>query len=116
MSTAAVIVSSLLAALLALTSARKLSHRPEVVESYARVGVPEDRLNILAAILVAGASGLVVGFFWTPIGVAAAIGLVAYFLLAIGAHIRAGDTKDIATPIVMELLAVAALILLLGDL
>ena len=55
------------------------------------------------------------GFFWTPIGVAAAIGLVAYFLLAIGAHIRAGDTKHIATPIVMELLAVAALILLLGD-
>jgi hypothetical protein len=46
----------------------------------------------------ASASGLVAGFVWAPIGVAAAIGLVIYFLLAIGAHVRADDTKNVPTP------------------
>jgi hypothetical protein len=35
---AAAVVSSLLAAAIAFAAARKLSHRPEVVESYARAG------------------------------------------------------------------------------
>ena len=113
MSLATITVSSLLAALLALTAARKLSHRPEVVESYARVGVPEARLNALAVILIAGAGGLVAGLLWAPIGVAAATGLATYFVLAIIAHIRAGDTEHSPTPIAMELLSVAALVLLL---
>ena len=116
LSLATIIVSSLLAALLAFTAARKLSHRHEVVETYARVGVPEARLNALAVVLIAGAGGLVAGLFWAPIGVAAATGLAIYFVLAIIAHIRAGDTEHSPTPIVMELLSVAALALLLREL
>jgi hypothetical protein len=108
---ATVIVSSLLAALLAFAAIRKLSHRPDVVETYARVGVPEKRLNTLAMILLAGAAGLIAGLFWAPLGVAAAIGTVVYFMLAVAAHIRAGDTANLPTPVVIELLAVAALVL-----
>jgi hypothetical protein len=37
-------VCTLLATLLALSALRKLSHRPEVVQGYARVGVPEPAL------------------------------------------------------------------------
>jgi hypothetical protein len=113
---AAAIVSSLLAALLALSAARKLTHRPEVVATYARVGVPEGKLDYLALILLAGAAGLIVGLFWGPLGVAAAVGLVVYFLLAIGAHIRAGDAVHLPTPVVIELMAVAALVLRAGSL
>ena len=113
---AAVIVSSLLAALLAFAAIRKLSHRREVTETYTRVGVPEGKLDYLAMILLGGAAGLVLGLFWGPIGVAAAVGLVVYFLLAIVAHVRADDTGNLATPIVIELMALAALVLRLGTL
>jgi uncharacterized membrane protein len=105
------LVSVLLAALLVFAAVRKLSHRPEVVATYTRVGVPEDRLNSLAWILLAGAAGLIAGLVWRPIGVAAGIGLVVYFVLAIASHIRAGDLRNLPVPVVMELLAVASLVL-----
>jgi hypothetical protein len=108
---ATVIVSVLLAALLAYSAARKLSHAEQVVATYRRVGVPEDKLNYLAMILLAGAAGLIAGLFWAPIGIAAAIGLTAYFIAAIGFHIRFGDTGNIPTPAVLAVLAAAALTL-----
>ncbi len=113
---AATAVSILLAAALAYAAVRKLSHRPEVVQSYARVGVPEDKLDYLAFILLAGAAGLLAGLLWAPIGIAAAVGLVAYFALAVAAHVRSHDTGNLATPLVIELLAVTALVLRLGTL
>jgi hypothetical protein len=111
MSIATAAVSLPLAALLVLTALRKLSHRPEVVATYTRVGVPEERLNLLAALLLAGAAGVVVGLFWTPAGIAAAAALVAYFALAIGAHLRAHDAANAFMPVLYLLLALATLIL-----
>ena len=105
------VISVLLAALLVFAAARKLSHRPEVVATYTRVGVPEDRIDLLAGILIAGAAGLLAGLAWDPIGIAAGIGLVVYFLLAIVAHVRAGDARNLPVPVAIELLAVASLIL-----
>jgi hypothetical protein len=113
---ATVVVSTALAAALAFAAIRKLSHRPEVVETYVRAGVPEDRLDYLAAILLAGAAGLILGLVWAPIGVAAAIGVVCYFLVAIAAHVRSDDAVHAHTPIVLELMAVAALVLRLATL
>jgi hypothetical protein len=113
---ATVIVSTLLAAALAFAAIRKLSHRPEVVATYVRVGVPEDKLDYLAIILLAGAAGLIVGLFWAPIGVAAAMGVVCYFVLAVAAHIRADDMENLATPLAIELIAAAALVLRLATL
>ncbi|MGH3118451.1 MAG: DoxX family protein [Nocardioidaceae bacterium] len=108
MFTALIVVSALLAALLGYAAVRKLSHRPEVVASYARVGVPEDKLDYLAAILIVGAAGLVAGLAWAPLGVVAATALVVYFALAIGAHLRARDFANTPTPVLMILLAGAA--------
>jgi DoxX-like family len=116
MFTALIVVSALLAALLGYTAARKLSHRPEIVATYTRVGMPEDKLDYLAAILILGAAGLIAGLAWAPLGVAAATGLVAYFALAIGAHIRARDFANLPTPVLMILLAGTALALRLGTL
>jgi hypothetical protein len=113
---ATAIVSGVLAAALAYSAIRKLSHQPEVVATYARVGVPEDMLDHLAMILLAGAAGLIAGLFWAPLGVAAALGLVVYFALAISAHIRARDAANLATPVVIELLAVVSLVLQLESL
>ncbi|MFG1782102.1 DoxX family protein [Rhodococcus oryzae] len=68
---ATVIVTVLLAALLGYAAIRKLSHREAVVREYADLGVPENRLNSLAGVLLAGAAGLVLGLAWAPLAVAA---------------------------------------------
>lgn len=111
MSIATTTVSILLAALLAFAAIRKLSHQEQVVESYARVGVPDDKLNYLAIILLAGAAGLMLGLLWAPIGVAAAIGVVCYFIGAVTFHLRAGDARNLPTPLAMLATAVVTLVL-----
>jgi hypothetical protein len=107
-------VSLLLAALLLATAIRKVTHAPAVVETYRRVGVPERQLNLLALVLTAGAAGLVVGLWWRPLGVAAAAGLVAYFVLAVAAHVCHHDLKPLPTPLVFLALSVAGLALSLS--
>jgi hypothetical protein len=109
---AAAVVSLVLAGLLAYSAVRKLSHSPDVVASYALAGVPEERLNLLAGVLLVGAAALVAGVFLTPLGIAAAAALVLYFLVAMSFHVRAGDAEHLPTPLVMWLLAAAALVLL----
>jgi hypothetical protein len=116
MSVAAAVVSVLLAALLAWAAVRKLSHRERIVQSYLRVGVPEDKLNYLAVILLAGAAGLVLGLWWAPLGVAAAIGVICYFIGAVAFHVRSGDTANLPTPLAFAATAVVALVLRLATL
>jgi hypothetical protein len=112
---AAAVLSVLVAGLITFAAIRKLSHRQEVVESYARVGVPESWLNLLAATLLAGAAGLVLGVLWAPLGIASAVAVAIYFLVAICFHVRAADLENAATPIVIEVLTLAALGLRLAD-
>jgi hypothetical protein len=115
MSTAATIASVVLAVLLVAAAARKLTHSPEVVESYRLAGVPEERLNLLALVLIAGGAGLLLGVIWAPIGIAAAIGVVVYFVGAIASHLRAGDAAHLPTPIALEAIAIATLALLIAS-
>lgn len=111
MQTATVIVTGLLAAVLTAAAARKLTHRPDVVRSYAVLGVPKDKLNALAAVLLAGAAGLLAGLWWAPVGVAAAIGVICYFAAAAAVHVRARETRTLPVPLTFGLLGVAALVL-----
>lgn len=115
MSAATIAVSSLLALALAFSAVRKLSHQPDVVAIYTRVGVPEERLNFLAAVLLAAVVGLVAGLFWAPIAIATAIGLIVYFAVAIAAHVRHHDTANAPTPVAIELMAIAVLVLQLAE-
>jgi len=59
----------------------------------ARTGVPESWLTFpIGTLKTAGAAGLLLGLVAVPqIGLAAAIGLILYFVCAIYTHIRAGD-------------------------
>lgn len=113
---AAAIVSVLFAALLGFSAARKLTHQEQIVQSYVRVGVPEDKLDHLAMVLLAGAAGLLLGLVWAPIGVAAAIGLICYFIGAIAFHVRADDTRNLPTPLAFAIFAGVALVLRLATL
>jgi uncharacterized membrane protein YphA (DoxX/SURF4 family) len=107
---AAAIVSSLLAVALIASGRGKLVKDPQVMKIMTKVGVPEDKLWLLAAAEFAGAVGLVAGLFWWPIGVAAAIGVILYFVGAVASHLRVKD-KNISASGTLLVIAVAALVL-----
>jgi hypothetical protein len=111
---ATAVVTVLLAGLLVLSAFIKITRREPFVQGYFRVGVPENRLNLLAVILLAGAAGLIAGLWWAPLGVAAAIGVICYFLLAVAAHLRAADARNLLNPLTYLLFAAAALTLRLA--
>ncbi|MGH9250714.1 MAG: DoxX family protein [Acidimicrobiales bacterium] len=111
MTIALYVVAGLLVALLVISAGLKLSGKPAVLESYARVGVAADRLPLLACVILAGAGGIAGGILWTPLGVAAAAALALYFALALAAHATHHDMSHAATPAVLLLLAVGAAVL-----
>jgi hypothetical protein len=100
-----IVVSVALSVLLLFSAVQKLEGSPAVVDSYRQVGVAPARLPALAAILVAGTAGVLGGLVWAPLGVAAAACLVAYFVIALGAHIRHRQLGNVATPVVLLALA-----------
>jgi hypothetical protein len=84
-----------------------------VLANSAQVGVPEAWIPLLGALKAAGAAGLLVGLLWVrPIGIAAAIGLVLFFIGAIATHIRARVLYNLAFPGFYLALAVGSLILI----
>jgi hypothetical protein len=75
------------------------------------VGAPLSWLFPLGALKAAGALGLLVGI-WVPlIGIAAAVGLVLFFVCAIVAHLRVRWYSTIPFPATFLLLAAGALVL-----
>lgn len=88
---ASVTVSILLALVLLASGVMKVRRAPAVVANLARVGIPERVIPGLGALEIAATLGLLIGLLWWPIGLAAAIGSVAYFIGAIVTHLRARD-------------------------
>lgn len=78
------------------------------------VGVPDSRLPFLGFVKGAAAVGLAVGLFWRPLGIAAAVGLVVFFVLALVLHVRARVFHNIVGPIGFLALSVATLWLMLA--
>jgi len=72
--------------------------------------VSESWITMLGALKAAGALGLLVGLRVPLIGIAAAVGLVLFFVGAIITHLRGRD-YSFGLAIVFLLLAVAALVL-----
>jgi hypothetical protein len=75
------------------------------------VGVPLKYFPLLAACEFAGASGVVLGIWWSLLGVAAGIALVMYFVGASVSHLRVGDVKGIGPAAFILVVAAAALAL-----
>ncbi|MEU5139177.1 DoxX family protein [Streptomyces sp. NPDC021139] len=70
-----------------------------VLANSAKVGVPESWLPGLAVLKAAGAAGLLIGLLGVrPLGIAAAAGLVLFFVGAVAAHVRARVFHNIAFP------------------
>lgn len=93
---ALVVVSVLLAAMAAGSAVKKLQKDEQVrIIIGGTVGVPERHFGTLAGLELAGAVGILVGLWLEPLGIAAAIGLVLYFVGALIGHLRVGDTKNL---------------------
>ncbi len=106
-----IIIAIIMSLLLIGSGTAKLRHVPTVVHGvHEVVGVPMRWFPWLAACEFAGAAGLLIGIVWWPLGVAAAIGVVIYFIGASVGHVRVKDFKGLSAPVVILLFAIAVLV------
>lgn len=112
MGIAYLVVTILLAAMALFSGFGKLRNDPHIVKViHETVGVPMKYFPLLAACEIAGAVGLILGIWWSPLGVAAGLGLLLYFLGAVLSHLRVGDVKGIGAAAFLLTLSVGALCL-----
>lgn len=102
-----VVVAVLFALMLAGSGRGKLVREKRVTETITGLGVPLSWFVPLALLEIAAAVGLLAGIFYRPLGIAAGIGAILYFVGAVIAHLRANDTKGTVAPGVMLLFSVA---------
>ncbi|MDA0172930.1 DoxX family protein [Solirubrobacter taibaiensis] len=86
---------------------------PWVRANMTRLGVPESGLAPLGALKAAGGAGLLTGLVFAPVGVAAAGGLILFFLGAVAVTVRARWYAHLPYPAGYLALAVAALVVAL---
>ncbi len=110
MFTAYAVVSVLLAVMLAGSATADFVRYRKIGSLMAEMEVPESWMTNLGLIKAAGGIGLLVGIGVPPVAMAAAIGIILFFVGAITIHLRAGD-DSFALAVVFGLLAVAALVL-----
>jgi len=105
------IIAIIMSFLLVASGTAKLRRDPKLIQGLHEViGVPLRLIPGLAALEFAGAAGLLIGIVWWPLGIAAAIGVVLYFLGASISHLRVKDFKGLPTPVVILLVAIVVLV------
>ncbi len=83
-----------------------------VLATMHEVGVPQSWLTPLGVVKGTGVVGLLIGLLGVrPLGVAAAVGLVLFFIGALVTHARARVFYNIAVPAAYFALAVASTVL-----
>ena len=110
-----IIVIAVLGPLLIASATGKLRRDKRQLTILDRVGVPATLVPWLAVCEIAGAAGLVLGIAWIPLGIAASIGIAAYFVGAIAAHIRINDPTGIAPAVSLLALGGAAFALAIAQ-
>lgn len=92
-------------------AAADLARAQFVVANSAEVGVAPRWITPLALCKAAGGLGLLAGFAVPALGVAAATGLVLFFVGAVAVHLKTRVLHNLAFPLTFLLLAVASLVL-----
>ncbi|MFD7136207.1 DoxX family protein [Streptomyces sp. NPDC059894] len=103
------VVAALMSVVLLASAGAKFTRPKRLVDQMSTLGLPYSMLPPLGVAQIAGAGGLVVGLWWGPLGIAAAVGLTLYFIGAVVTHVRVGDYKG--TP-PAAVLATVALVLI----
>jgi len=114
MNTAYVVITLFTATITAAIAVADLVPAGFVLANSAQVGVPRSWLPALGAVKLAGAGGLVVGLLGLrALGIAAAVGLVLFFVGAVVTHLRARVLYNIAFPGAFLCLSAASLALMI---
>lgn len=95
-----VVVPTLMALVFAAVGIGMVCHVDPTMTS-ARLGIDQRRFGIIGVLQVVGAVGLLLGLAWSPLGVAAAVGLILLMLGAVTTHVRIGDPAFDAAPAVI---------------
>ncbi|MFF4692277.1 DoxX family protein [Streptomyces sp. NPDC001307] len=109
-----VILSVLLALVLFGAGTPKAQLKGNVPEGLMVKGLSAGLVRFIGLAEVAAAVGLVVGIWWQPLGIAAAVGVAVLLLGAVAYHVKWGDYGDTASrgaamaPVLFFLVAVAA--------
>jgi len=108
MSTTTTVVLLFTAAWVGFSAYSLFTHKPWVVDNLADYGVPRAWWPWLGSAKALGSAGLVVGLWVPAIGIAAAIGLVLYFLGAVTTVLRAHAYTHVPFPLLYLAPVVAA--------
>jgi uncharacterized membrane protein YiaA len=84
----------------------------QIKEDLDRVGCPPRLQRLLPVIKLAAAAGLFIGLWVTGLGLVTSICLVAYFICAVGFHVRIKDTLAKTAPAAALVLVCAAIALI----
>jgi len=106
-----VIVAVVLALMSVGTATAKIRGLEPAISGLIAAGVPRSWFVPLALLNLAGAGGLLIGIGWRPLGIAAAAGLLLYFLGALGFHVRAKAFAGLPMALVFTVLSAVALVL-----
>jgi hypothetical protein len=110
------IVTTVFAALLAAgfvaAGLPKVLARPAAVDNARQLGYPMPAFRLIGLAELAGAAGLLIGLYWAPLGVVAAVGLTLLVLGAVITHLRRKDPVKVLTPAVLYLVASVAVLAL----
>ncbi len=111
-----VTVSLLLAAVCLLPAVGKVLGHPKMRQSAARFGISWPRYRLIGVAELAAASGVLIGLWWHPLGLAAAAGMALLLLGALITHWRAADGgKEMAPALLALAIALAYLAIALAS-
>lgn len=109
---AAVVFSSLLALVFCGAGSAKLSGSKKMTDQLAHLGVGPGLMRLIGAAQLLGAAGVLVGLWFGPLGVAAALGLTVMMVGAVVYHVRAGDSaQEMSGAVIVLLLTLSTLAL-----
>jgi hypothetical protein len=103
-----IVLTVLLAGACFAPSVAKLSAHPKMQASAGHFGIPWPQYRMIGVAEMLAGAGVIAGLFWPPIGIAAALGMIALLAGALATHRRAGDPIREAIPAVFSLVLCAA--------
>ncbi|GAA2708795.1 DoxX family protein [Micromonospora olivasterospora] len=103
-------LSVILAVVFAATAVPKLLGKMD--DRMSHLGVSTGLTKVIGALELAGVVGLVLGLYWAPAGIAAAVGLTILMIGAVTYHLRAKDPGNVVALPVAFAAASAAVALL----
>jgi uncharacterized membrane protein YphA (DoxX/SURF4 family) len=98
-----VTVSLLLVAACLLPAAGKLLGHPRMRQSAEHFGIRWPRYRLIGVAELAAATGILIGLWWHPLGLAAAVGMLLLLTGALITHRRAADSGKEIAPALIDL-------------